>query len=132
MHESMFWTNLSGFLTAVALAFATNQMFDGVAFCMRNPEVRVPALPQAIWSVVHTPFGRGAAALSFPVACSLAWPPAARRSNDGTLPSAHHPHLVLFFRAVAAHDGRGESCECSPMPDEHAHPIRPSAPIIVR
>ena len=39
MHESMLWTNFSGFLTAGGLALATGQMTEGVAFCLRNPEV---------------------------------------------------------------------------------------------
>ena len=39
MHESMLWTNFSGFLVACGLAVATGQATEGVAFCMRNPEV---------------------------------------------------------------------------------------------
>ena len=39
MHESMLWTNFSGFLVACALAVCTGQATEGVAFCMRNPEV---------------------------------------------------------------------------------------------
>jgi len=39
MHESMFWTNLSGFLVATGFAVATGHMSGGVAFCTKNPEV---------------------------------------------------------------------------------------------
>ena len=39
MHESMLWTHFSGFLVACGLAVATGQATEGVAFCMRNPEV---------------------------------------------------------------------------------------------
>jgi UDP-galactose transporter B1 len=39
MHESMLWTNFSGFLVACGLALATGQLTEGVAFCLRNPEV---------------------------------------------------------------------------------------------
>ena len=38
MHESMLWTNLSGFLVAAVLALATGQLGEGVSFCVRNPE----------------------------------------------------------------------------------------------
>ena len=39
MHESMLWTNFSGFLVAIVLCATTGQMTEGVAFCWRNPEV---------------------------------------------------------------------------------------------
>ena len=39
MHESMLWTNFSGFLVAIILCATTGQMTEGVAFCWRNPEV---------------------------------------------------------------------------------------------
>ena len=39
MHESMFWTNASGFLVAAGLAAATGQATAGYAFCMRHPDV---------------------------------------------------------------------------------------------
>ena len=39
MHESMLWTNFSGFLVACVLALATGQLTEGIAFCMGNPEV---------------------------------------------------------------------------------------------
>jgi len=56
MHESMFWTNISGFLTAVVLAFATGQMFDGIAFCMRNPEVMNAIMIYSLASAVGQNF----------------------------------------------------------------------------
>jgi len=40
MHESMLWTNASGFLVAGVLCVVTGQATAGFAFCMRNPEVR--------------------------------------------------------------------------------------------
>merc|ERR1719316_1651265 len=39
MHESMLWTNFSGFLVALVLCVCTGQMTEGVAFCLRHPEV---------------------------------------------------------------------------------------------
>lgn len=39
MHESMLWTNLSGFLVAIVLAGVTGQLTSGFAFCTRHPEV---------------------------------------------------------------------------------------------
>ena len=39
MHESMLWTNASGFLVAGVLCVVTGQATAGFAFCMRNPEV---------------------------------------------------------------------------------------------
>ena len=39
MHESMFWTNWSGFLVAALLCLLTGQATEGTAFCTRHPEV---------------------------------------------------------------------------------------------
>jgi UDP-galactose transporter B1 len=39
MHESMLWTNASGFLVALLLALASGHLFGGVAFCARHPAV---------------------------------------------------------------------------------------------
>jgi UDP-galactose transporter B1 len=39
MHESMFYTNLSGCIVAVGLGAATGQLLPGLVFCQRNPEV---------------------------------------------------------------------------------------------
>ena len=40
MHESMFWTNFAGLLTAILFAFGAGHMFEGIAFCKRHPEAR--------------------------------------------------------------------------------------------
>ena len=42
MHESMFWTNLSGFFVAVVLGFLTGHMTGGVAFCQRCGRAQRP------------------------------------------------------------------------------------------
>lgn len=39
MHESMFYTNLSGFLTALVLAAGMGQLQGGYEFCAKHPEV---------------------------------------------------------------------------------------------
>lgn len=56
MHESMLWTNLSGFLVAAVLALATGQLGDGVPFCMRNPEVLTALLVYSLASAVGQNF----------------------------------------------------------------------------
>ncbi|KAL1526530.1 hypothetical protein AB1Y20_015239 [Prymnesium parvum] len=38
MHESMFYTNLSGVFVALALAAATGHLQDGLAFCVKFPD----------------------------------------------------------------------------------------------
>lgn len=38
MHESMLWTNLSGFLVALVLAAATGHLQGGITFCVKNPD----------------------------------------------------------------------------------------------
>ena len=39
MHESMLYTNLSGCLVAGVLAAFAGHLTDGVAFCLKYPEV---------------------------------------------------------------------------------------------
>ena len=56
MHESMMWTNLSGFLVTLVLAGATGQMTEGVAFCRRNPEVVKAILIYSLASAVGQNF----------------------------------------------------------------------------
>ena len=56
MHESMLWTNFSGFLVAVALAGATGQLTHGVAFCVRHPEVVRAILVYSLASAVGQNF----------------------------------------------------------------------------
>ena len=41
MHESMLWTNVSGFLVAFLLALLSGHLFGGIAFCAKHPQVRV-------------------------------------------------------------------------------------------
>ena len=56
MHESMFWTNLSGFLVALALSLATGHLVDGVAFCVKYPEVTYAILVYSLASAVGQNF----------------------------------------------------------------------------
>jgi len=56
MHESMFWTNFSGFLMATGLAVATGQLFEGIAFCSRHPEVLTAILIYSLASAVGQNF----------------------------------------------------------------------------
>ena len=56
MHESMLWTNLSGFLVAAVLALATGQLGEGVSFCVRNPEVLHAILVYSLASAVGQNF----------------------------------------------------------------------------
>jgi len=56
MHESMFWTNFSGFLVAAALCLVTGQAREGVAFCMRHPEVTKAILVYSLASAVGQNF----------------------------------------------------------------------------
>ena len=56
MHESMLYTNLSGFLVAVALAFGTGQAGPGLDFCRRNPEVMTAILIYSLSSAVGQNF----------------------------------------------------------------------------
>mmetsp|Transcript_34786 Transcript_34786/g.69317 ORF Transcript_34786/g.69317 Transcript_34786/m.69317 type:complete len:358 (-) Transcript_34786:524-1597(-) len=56
MHESMFWTNLAGFIMAVVLAGCTGQLTDGFSFCTRNPEVLWAVLIYSLASAVGQNF----------------------------------------------------------------------------
>jgi UDP-galactose transporter B1 len=44
MHESMLWTNVSGFLVAFLLALLTGHLFGGIAFCAKHP--------QLLWAII--------------------------------------------------------------------------------
>jgi len=56
MHESMLWTNFSGFLVALVLALVTGHLFEGVAFCQRNPPVMRAILVYSLASAVGQNF----------------------------------------------------------------------------
>ncbi|KAL1530275.1 hypothetical protein AB1Y20_001187 [Prymnesium parvum] len=56
MHESMFWTNISGFLVAICAAFAAGHMVEGIAFCTRNPEVMSAIMIYSLASAVGQNF----------------------------------------------------------------------------
>lgn len=56
MHESMFWTNLSGAIVAFLLAVVTGNLREGVSFCMRNPEVLNAILIYSLASCVGQNF----------------------------------------------------------------------------
>jgi len=56
MHESMFWTNFSGFLVTTALCVVTGQMSEGIAFCARHPEVLTAVLVYSLASAVGQNF----------------------------------------------------------------------------
>jgi len=56
MHESMFYTNLSGAIVALALAAATGQLMPGIAFCQKYPEVMTAILVYSLASAVGQNF----------------------------------------------------------------------------
>jgi len=56
MHESMLYTNLSGCIVAVVLAFAAGQLTDGVAFCLKYPEVMQALIIYSLASAVGQNF----------------------------------------------------------------------------
>ena len=56
MHESMFWTNFSGVMVAFGLAVVTGHLTNGVAFCMRNPEVLRALIVYSLASAVGQNF----------------------------------------------------------------------------
>ena len=56
MHESMFWTNWSGFLVAALLCLLTGQATEGTAFCTRHPEVLNAILIYSVASAVGQTF----------------------------------------------------------------------------
>ena len=39
MHESMLWTNASGFLVALLLGLVSGHLFGGLRFCIKHPQV---------------------------------------------------------------------------------------------
>ena len=55
MHESMFWTNFSGFIVAGILSLATGQLFEGVDFCRRHTEVSTPLNLRTSYATPHHP-----------------------------------------------------------------------------
>jgi len=56
MHESMFWTNFSGFLVSLVLAGVTGHLTGGIAFCTKNPEVIQAILIYSVSSAVGQNF----------------------------------------------------------------------------
>jgi len=56
MHESMFWTNASGFLVAFLLALCTGHLFGGVKFCVKHPEVLTAIFVYSLASAVGQNF----------------------------------------------------------------------------
>ena len=56
MHESMLYTNLSGCLVAGVLAFFAGHLTDGVAFCLKYPEVMQALVIYSLSSAVGQNF----------------------------------------------------------------------------
>merc|ERR1719327_1943284 len=56
MHESMLWTNASGCIVAAGLGLLTGQLFEGIAFCTRHPEVLRAVLLYSVSSAVGQNF----------------------------------------------------------------------------
>jgi len=56
MHESMLWTNVSGCLVAIVLGVFTGHLTDGMAFCMKHPEVMTAILVYSVSSAVGQNF----------------------------------------------------------------------------
>jgi UDP-galactose transporter B1 len=56
MHESMFWTNISGCIVAFLLAFASGHLKEGIAFCIKFPEVFTAILIYSVSSAVGQNF----------------------------------------------------------------------------
>jgi len=56
MHESMFYTNLSGALVALVLAAVGGQLMPGVQFCLAYPEVMTAILIYSLSSAVGQNF----------------------------------------------------------------------------
>ena len=56
MHESMFYTNASGCLVALALALATGHLSGGVTFCAVHPDVLIAILVYSLASGVGQNF----------------------------------------------------------------------------
>ena len=56
MHESMLWTNLSGFIVAFALALVSGHLVNGVKFCSKHPQVLYAILLYSLSSAVGQNF----------------------------------------------------------------------------
>ena len=56
MHESMFYTNVSGCLVAVVLAFFAGHLTEGVAFCLQYPDVMQALVIYSLASAVGQNF----------------------------------------------------------------------------
>jgi UDP-galactose transporter B1 len=56
MHESMLWTNASGFLVAFALALLTGHLWNGAKFCIKHPQVLSAILVFSLASAVGQNF----------------------------------------------------------------------------
>jgi len=52
MHESMLWTNVSGFLVAFLLALLSGHLFGGIAFCAKHPELLSAIIVYSLCSAV--------------------------------------------------------------------------------
>jgi len=52
MHESMLWTNVSGFLVAFLLALLSGHLFGGIAFCAKHPQVLSAIIVYSLCSAV--------------------------------------------------------------------------------
>lgn len=55
-HESMLWTNFSGFLVALVLAWFTGHLTGGVAFCLANPDCALAIVIYSVSSAVGQNF----------------------------------------------------------------------------
>ena len=53
MHESMLWTNASGFIVAFILALVTGQLVGGVKFCAKHPQVCVCRVALPASTCIH-------------------------------------------------------------------------------
>ena len=56
MHESMYWTNLSGCIVALLLALLSGHLINGFKFCVKNPQVLNAILVYSISSAVGQNF----------------------------------------------------------------------------
>jgi UDP-galactose transporter B1 len=56
MHESMLWTNVSGFLVALVLAVLSGHFTSGLRFCAAHPKVLTAILVYSISSAVGQNF----------------------------------------------------------------------------
>jgi UDP-galactose transporter B1 len=56
MHESMMYTNASGFIMALALALITGHLFGGIKFCVKHPQVLNAIVVWALSSAIGQNF----------------------------------------------------------------------------